>query len=61
MNLQKSKIFYVDVDGTICSQHNSPTFEEKRNDYMSIEPYPDRIKTINEFNKRRLKTIKYQA
>ena len=48
MKLQKSKIIYVDVDGTICSQHNSPTFEDKRNDYMSIEPYPDRIKTINE-------------
>ena len=48
MKLQKSKIIYVDVDGTICSQQDSPDFVDGPKDYVNIEPYHNRIKAINE-------------
>ena len=44
----KPKLIYVDVDGTICSQHNSPDFKDQPRDYMNIKPYRDRIQVINE-------------
>ena len=43
------KIIYVDVDGTICSQQNSPQdFKDEEQDYTNIVPFSDRIKAINE-------------
>ena len=40
------KIF-VDVDVTICSQKERHNFEDGVIDYDGVEPYPERIETIN--------------
>ena len=48
MKLPKLKLIYVDIDGTICTQHNHPDFADQPVDYSSVEPIPERIKYINE-------------
>ena len=47
MKLQKSKIIYVDVDGTICDNPELPNFGDQPMDYTKAIPRPDRIKHIN--------------
>ena len=41
-------IIYVDVDGTICTQRDSPDFDDRPADYAIVEPFLERIKHINE-------------
>ena len=48
MKLPKSKLIYVDVDGTICTQLNNKDFDDKPIDYEAVEPLNDRIRIINE-------------
>ncbi len=39
---------FVDVDGTICSQKGRPNFADVHEDYEGVEPYPERIRKVNE-------------
>ena len=48
VKLPKSKLIYVDIDRTICSQHDHPDFDDQPVDYSGVEPIPERIKQINE-------------
>ena len=48
MKLPKSKIIFVDIDGTICTQKNNLDFDDQPIDYSQNVPIPDRIKHINE-------------
>jgi len=46
--IQKKKIIYVDVDGTICHNPELSTFEDQVIDYTKAAPLGDRIRYINE-------------
>ena len=48
MKLQKKKLIYVDVDGTICDNPELNNFEDQPMDYTKATPLPERIKHINE-------------
>lgn len=48
MKLQKHKIIYVDVDGTICDNPELPNFDDQPMDYTKATPKHDRIRHINE-------------
>jgi len=48
MKLTKLKTIFVDIDGTICTQHEHPDFADQPVDYSLAEPIPERIKIINE-------------
>ena len=48
MKLLKSKLIYVDIDGTICTQLNNKDFNDQPIDYSNVKPIPERIKQINE-------------
>ena len=48
MKLQKTKIIYVDVDGTICDNQELLNFDDQPMDYTKAIPRPERIKHINE-------------
>jgi hypothetical protein len=48
MKLQKSKIIYVDVDGTISYNPELPDFKDRHADYAKAKPIPERISQINE-------------
>ena len=41
-------IIYVDIDGTICTQKYHPDWDDRPVDYAIVEPFPERIKHINE-------------
>jgi hydroxymethylpyrimidine pyrophosphatase-like HAD family hydrolase len=48
MKLQKQKIIFVDVDGTICDNEQLPDFDDQPMDYTKATARPERIKYINE-------------
>ena len=48
MKLKKSKIIYVDVDGTISYNPELPGFKDRHADYEKAKPIPHRIAMINE-------------
>ena len=49
MKLPKSKIIYVDIDGTICDNRDDLRENGKPNaTYEDCSPYHDRIRVINE-------------
>ena len=48
MKLPKLKTIFVDIDGTICTQHEHPDFADQPVDYSLAEPITERIKIINE-------------
>ena len=48
MKLQKKKMIFVDVDGTICDNEQLPNFDDQPMDYTKATPIPDRINHINE-------------
>ena len=48
MKLKKSKIIYVDVDGTISYNPELPGFKDRHADYEKAKPIPHRIAIINE-------------
>jgi len=41
-------IIYVDIDGTICTQKYHPDWDDRPVDYAIVDPFPERIKHINE-------------
>ena len=43
MKLQKKKIIYVDVDGTICQNRDDLRDQDISIAYSDVKPYPDRI------------------
>ena len=47
MKLQKKKIIYVDVDGTICQNRDDLRDQDISIAYSDVKPYPDRISQIN--------------
>ena len=47
MKLQKKKIIYVDVDGTICQNRDDLREQDISIAYSDVKPYPDRISQIN--------------
>ena len=47
MKLKKSKIIYVDVDGTISYNPELPGFKDRHADYEKAKPIPHRIAIIN--------------
>ena len=47
MKLQKKKIIYVDVDGTICQNRDDLRDQDISIAYSDVKPYPDRIAHIN--------------
>ena len=48
MKLQKKKIIYVDVDGTICQNRDDLLDIDSTTTYEDVKPYYNRIKIINE-------------
>tara|TARA_B100000029_G_scaffold247914_1_gene244852 strand:- start:522 stop:923 length:402 start_codon:yes stop_codon:yes gene_type:complete len=48
--MHPKKIIYVDIDGTICAQRNSPDFTDTEKDYdhPDIAPFPNRIQAVNQ-------------
>ena len=48
VKLPELKLIYVDIDGTICTQQNTPDFADHPIDYSDVKPIPERIKQINE-------------
>lgn len=48
MKLQKHKIIYVDVDGTICDNPELPNFKDTSVDYAKAIPLQKRIRHINQ-------------
>ena len=48
MKLQKKKIIYVDVDGTICQNRDDLLDIDSTTTYEDVKPYYDRIAMINE-------------
>ena len=48
MELQKRKIIYVDIDGTISYNPELPDFGDRHADYKKAEPLSERIKHINQ-------------
>ncbi len=48
MKLQKSKIIYVDLDGTISYNPEEPGFADRHADYKKAKPIPERINYINQ-------------
>ena len=46
--MPKLKTIFVDLDGTICTQHEHPDFADQPVDYSMAEPIAERIKIINE-------------
>ena len=47
MKLQKKKIIYVDVDGTICQNRDDLRDKDISIAYSDVKPYHDRIAHIN--------------
>ena len=47
MKVQKKKIIYVDVDGTICQNRDDLRDQDISIAYSDVKPYPDRIAHIN--------------
>ena len=47
MKVQKKKIIYVDVDGTICQNRDDLRDQDISIAYSDVKPYPDRISQIN--------------
>ena len=47
MKIQKKKIIYVDVDGTICQNRDDLRDQDIEAAYSDVKPYPDRISQIN--------------
>ena len=50
MKVQKKKIIYVDVDGTICQNRDDLRKEQLDTpiNYEDVQPYPKRISIIND-------------
>ena len=48
MKVQKKKIIYVDIDGTICQNRDDLRDQDIEIAYKDVKPYPDRIKHINQ-------------
>ena len=47
MNVQKKKIIFVDVDGTICQNRDDLRDQDISIAYSDVKPYHDRISQIN--------------
>ena len=47
MKVQKKKIIYVDVDGTICQNRDDLRDQDISIAYSDVKPYSDRIAHIN--------------
>ena len=47
MKVQKKKIIYVDIDGTISHNPELPDFGDRHADYKKAAPLTDRINHIN--------------
>ena len=41
VKLPESKLIYVDIDGTICTQLNNKDFDDQPIDYSRNEPIPE--------------------
>ncbi len=48
MKLEKKRIIYVDLDGTLCDNKELPDFSDSATDYKKAVPLKSRINIINQ-------------